>query len=187
MKDVNFDHLKDHEKNVNLLFDEIRVKSGLVYSRQTGELVGFTDLGTLNNELLKLTEGLQPQEATYMVAFMIRGTCASYKAVVGHYPTQKTTGYHLYNLVWNVVYWLEYAGFNVRAVVSDGASANRKFYRIHKSEDEELCHAVVNKHAKSRKLYFMCDVPHLIKTTRNNWENSHWNSQTRNLKVNINS
>ena len=36
-----------------------------------------------------------------------------------------------------------------------------------------------------RKVYFICDVPHLIKTTRNNLENSQWNKKTRNLLVYI--
>ena len=29
----------------------MKIKSGLVFSRSTGKLVGFTDLGDVNNEL----------------------------------------------------------------------------------------------------------------------------------------
>ena len=32
------------------LFDEIKVQSGLVYSKQTGSIVGFFDMGDMNNE-----------------------------------------------------------------------------------------------------------------------------------------
>ena len=42
---------------------------------------------------------------------------------------------------------------------------------------------VYDKDDKDRKIYFISDVPHLIKTTRNNLENSHGNTNTRNLHV----
>ena len=39
-----------------LLMDEIEVKSGLVFSKSTGELVGFLDLGTVNSDLKALDQ-----------------------------------------------------------------------------------------------------------------------------------
>lgn len=36
---------------MSLLFDEMKIKSGLVFRRSTGRLVGFIDLGDVNNEL----------------------------------------------------------------------------------------------------------------------------------------
>lgn len=35
-----------------------------------------------------------------------------------------------------------------------------------------------------RRIYFICDVPHLLKTTRNNLENSHGNLNSRGLVIN---
>lgn len=65
-----------------LLFDEIKIKDGLVYSTETGELIGFLDLGDVNNEIEKLVnicrrgddsdDELQPL-ATHIIAFMVRG------------------------------------------------------------------------------------------------------------------
>ena len=40
-------------KNVTLCFDEMRIKSNLVYSKSTGRLVGFTEMGGINYEFLK--------------------------------------------------------------------------------------------------------------------------------------
>ena len=34
-----------------------------------------------------------------------------------------------------------------------------------------------------RKIYFICDVPHLTKTIRDNIENSHGHNNTRNLML----
>ena len=44
--------MNDHEKNCSVLFDEI--KSGLVVSRATGKLIGFTEIRDINDELVEL-------------------------------------------------------------------------------------------------------------------------------------
>ena len=67
------------------------------------------------------------------------------------------------------------AGFHVICVVCDGASCNRKFFCMH--GDYGLKNGVVYK-AKNRfstgkhDVYFMSDVPHLLKTIRNCWSHS---------------
>ena len=38
----------DMERYIALLFDEMKIKSNLVFDRVTGELIGFTDLGDLS-------------------------------------------------------------------------------------------------------------------------------------------
>ena len=58
---INFDvvkHLVTETKEysnlqriVGFLFDEIKIKSELVYSKQTGSFVVFCDMGDMNNEL----------------------------------------------------------------------------------------------------------------------------------------
>ena len=37
-------------------------------------------------------------------------------------------------------------------------------------------------HFEKRPLYFICDPVHLLKTTRNNWENSFWRNKTKKLR-----
>lgn len=39
-----------NSKYINILIDEMHVKEGLVYSKSTGAIVGFYDMGDLNNE-----------------------------------------------------------------------------------------------------------------------------------------
>ena len=59
----------------------------------------------------------------------------------------------------------------VIAAVSDGASPNRKFYRMHSAMDNkmdaDITHRTINLYAQDRYIYFFADVPHLMKTTRN--------------------
>ena len=75
---------------------------------------------------------------------------------------------------------------------SDGVSPNRRFYRLHMMHDLEKrsddgviywCWNRCTNADERRKIYFICDVLHLINTIRNNIENSHGHSDTRNLVV----
>lgn len=63
----------------------------------------------------------------------------------------------------------------------DGASANRKLWKLH-SESKELIYRVPNIYAAEgeRFIYFISDPPHLLKTVRNSWYN-----KKRKLWVNI--
>ena len=190
-EDINFKTLEEYQKNVILMFDEIRIKDGLVYSTETGELVGFIDLGDINNEIEKLVnickEGdpaeEQQQLATHIIAFMVRGLFLNLHYVFGHFPCTGFNSHQLYWSVWPAVGILECAGFHVRAFVCDGATPNRKFYRIHATRQNGLTFYAENRYRPGSKIYFICDPPHLMKTTRNNWENSNWHNKTRNLEV----
>lgn len=75
-------------------------------------------------------------------------------------------------LFWEAVCILETScNLWVIAATSDGASANRRFYRLHKSMDGgaegDDCYRTVNLYAPHRFIYFFSDAPHLVKTTRN--------------------
>ena len=81
---------------------------------------------------------------------------------------------------------MEACGFYVRALICDGATPNRKFFKLHgvpPNGDEDCIHWAPVKNDPRRRVYFICDPPHLIKTVRNNWEKSGWHTKTRNLEV----
>ena len=50
IEDSNLISLDDYQKNITLIFDEMKIKSDLVYSKGTGKLVGLTDMGDINEE-----------------------------------------------------------------------------------------------------------------------------------------
>ena len=58
----------------------------------------------------------------------------------------------------------------VIAVVSDGASCNRSFSKLHRSmsniADADVVYRTVNLYHPSRYICFFADAPHLMKTTR---------------------
>ena len=51
MKIVIFSELIELQENVSLVFEELKIKSGLVFRQSTRKLVGFTEMGELNEEL----------------------------------------------------------------------------------------------------------------------------------------
>ena len=75
---IKFDTLKPHQKNVSLIWDEIHIKSGLAFSRPTGKLIGYTEMGDINNELKAFERQLEEEDedrelATIVLTFMVRG------------------------------------------------------------------------------------------------------------------
>ena len=47
-----------------VLLDEMHIKEGLVYNKHTGELVGFVDIGDINNHLMQVNMSLQGSRAS---------------------------------------------------------------------------------------------------------------------------
>ena len=190
LKDISAETDETFRQNVTIIFDEIKIKSNLVYSKSSGKLKGFTECGDINDVIKDFVNNKIAEHdddlATHIIAFMVRGIFSPLKQVFAYYPCRGFTAHQLYWSVWGAVAALESGGFRVRALVSDGASPNRKFYRLHAdmTDGHRPTYYTVNRFAPERRLYFVCDVPHLIKTTRNNLENSNWNKKTRRLKVN---
>ena len=158
------------ERYIVLLFDEMKVMSNLVLDKMTGELIGFTDLGDpeLNFAALEKADTI----ASHALAFLVRGMCTELKFGLAHFATTGITAAQLIPLFWEAVCILETScNLWVVAATSDGASPNRRFYRLHKEldggADSDLCYRTVNLYAPHRFIYFFSDAPHLVKTTRN--------------------
>ena len=63
-------------------------------------------------------------------------------------------------------------GLNVICIVADGAKPNRRFMKDHSHKEgtkNGIVYKARNIYNPSMFVYFMSDVPHLIKTTRNCW------------------
>ena len=55
--------LPSHQHQCTLSMDEMKIKSGLVFSKHTGNLVGFVDLGNVNHDIEKVVCG-EHEEST---------------------------------------------------------------------------------------------------------------------------
>ena len=109
----------------------------------------------------------------------------SYSQICYSFAYFASTGFtsvQLYPCTMEATQVLESLGFLVRALVSDGASPNRKFYNI-VSESVDSFYFTQNPFDRRRRIYLISDVPHLLKTTGNCFKNSCWDKNTRNLHV----
>ena len=72
-------------RNVVLLFDEMTVKSNLVFSKESGELIGFTDLGDckVNYNTMQKCDEL----AAHALVFLLRGVCTNFKFALAYFAT----------------------------------------------------------------------------------------------------
>ena len=97
------------------------------------------------------------------------------------FATFATTGVNssqLFLIFWRAVAILEMTcNLKVIATVSDGASQNRAFYKMHTAftddAGKDVVYRAVNLYASEQRfIWFFCDAPHLIKTARNCLANS---------------
>ena len=97
---------------------------------------------------------------------------------------------HLFDIVWEAIERIEHKKLKVIVVCSDGASTNRKLFRMHGESSCQPYHPVyktTNRYSEEeRPVFFMSDVPHLLKTTRNNWSHSFGHGYKRKLWVSCN-
>ena len=81
MKAADIESLPDWKKYIAVVFDEVRVKDGIVYDKHNSRIVGFVDLGEVNNTLLSFERSLQGKSdfpvAKYVLMFMVIGDYSS--------------------------------------------------------------------------------------------------------------
>ena len=77
-QDTKVDSLPKSRQYVTILLDEMKVKEDLVYDKHSGEIIGFTNLGSINEQLLQAEREMEinyvhPPIAKQILAIMIRG------------------------------------------------------------------------------------------------------------------
>jgi len=167
---------RDLHKYVILVIDEVHIKEELVYDKHEGCLIGFVNLGETNNQLLEFESALSENNsrcplASTMLVIMVRGLFCRLNYPYAQFGCSNLTGDQLFDPVWQAIARLERLGFYVLALTCDGASPNRRLWKLH-SQKDEMIYKVANPFAADRQLYFISDPPHLLKTIRNCWYNS---------------
>ena len=111
----------DFHRLVLLLIDEMHIKESLVYNKHTDSMMGFVNLGSVNNHLLSFEKSVcanaetpaLPTLATSMIVFMVRGLFTSFQFVYAQFPCSAITGELLFKPFWEAVFRLERIGFKV--------------------------------------------------------------------------
>ena len=87
--------VKGPSKSCALCMDEMKIKSGLVFSRRSGDLVGFVNLGSVNRDIEHLlSDGTETEQlASHMLVFMARAIFKPSLVVpIAHFPSSKLAG-----------------------------------------------------------------------------------------------
>ena len=169
-------NLPDSRRYVAILIDEMKIKEGLVYNKYSGEIIGFTKLSDVNDQLNRLEQGdSSPVIAKQVLVVMVRGIMCKLEFPYAHFGSCGVTADYLYPIIWETVRRLEANEIKVICLTADGASCNRKLFRMHYDEKDPSTfkYKARNPYASDyRWLYFISDPPHLLKTVRNCWSHS---------------
>ena len=155
----------------------MKIQDNLVWDKHSGELIGYVDLGDddINFATLKECDKI----ASHMLVFLIRSVVNPLKFSFANFDTDGATSMQMFPLFWKAVGILEIkCNLKVIAATCDGASPNRKLFRMHShmtcndTDDVDVIYKVLNMYSPDRYIYFISDPPHLIKTSRNCLSNS---------------
>ena len=164
----------DAEKYMVLLLDEMKVQENLVWDKHSGELIGYVDLGdpAVNYANFDKVDTV----ATHILVFMLRSIVNPLKFSLANFATTGASAAQLFPLLWKAIGICELAGLKVLAVTCDGASSNRKLFKMHSrmqrdediNDDVDVIYRARNLYSTDgRFVYFVADQPHLLKTLRN--------------------
>ena len=138
--DVKLEELKKFEKHIILLFHEMKIKSGLVYSKSSGTISGLMELGDINEELNEFDRAIngvnqEKKLASHVLCVMARGLFKHINYPLGYFSSCGFDSAQLFPVLWHATGILEMTGFKFDAMVSDGVSPNQRFYWLHQLAD----------------------------------------------------
>ena len=119
LKAANVEVCPEREKLVLLLLDEMHIREDIVYSKHSGEMIGFANLGEINEHLLAFEHSMLSDEpaplspAKTMMVFMVRGLFNSLQFPYAQFPCSELTGELLYEPFWEAVSRIENVGLKV--------------------------------------------------------------------------
>ena len=101
VEEVSLGSCTDWQKYVVILFDEMKVKESLVYDKHSAQVIGFAQLGDLNDQLdeMERSDVEHPSVATHILGIMVRGVFSSLHFPYAHFPTTGVTGATLFSVV----------------------------------------------------------------------------------------
>ena len=181
---------KQNLKTCQKTEDEMKIKENLVYDKFNREIVGFTSLGDINDQLQRLERDCQSgahqlEIAKHVLVIMIRGILFELDSPLAHFATGTSTAEQIFPIVWEGIRLVESFDLKVMCITADGASPNRKILKMHTgSPADSVTNRTRNRYApkNDRWIYFVSDPPHLMNTTRNCLQHSS-SSGTRHMMV----
>ena len=137
--------------------DKMKIQSNLVFDKVSGDLTGFIDLGDPMTNFACLA--VEDPVASHALAFLMRGLCTNLKHLIAYLFTGNFTSFQLMPQFCRTVFALEVSlKLRVCAAVNDGASPNRKFFRLHskmaKHMECDVVYKTPNIYSPSQFIFF---------------------------------
>ncbi|KAH7977683.1 hypothetical protein HPB49_003170 [Dermacentor silvarum] len=156
--------MSPEEQHATLMLDEMQLAPGLVYNPSSGTVLGAPTI--------PLADATLPPDclATHGLVFMLGGITTRWKQTVAYHLTGNS--FHaktVKDIIILIIKACEAISLKVDVVVTDKGGGNQAIWK--------LFGIIVGKHSKpktwcphpcdaSRQLFFMADVPHLLKNLR---------------------
>ncbi|CAH2100820.1 unnamed protein product [Euphydryas editha] len=147
-------HMSSSEKECVLCMDELSLKLNLSYNTKEDKILGLHEVDGQQ----------QPAAAGYAFILMLRGICSKWKQPIDFsFITSSKIDDQLRAWLIRTVKHLLQLGFNIRAFISDLGS---DFLALSKTLG--ICKESSFFEIDGHKMYYIFDVPHLMKCVRNN-------------------
>lgn len=144
----------DLQRYFVLCADEMSLKSFLFYSINNDEVVGLHHVG----------RDKQLKPASMVLTFMVRSICGRWKQPICYYFTKSGCQANSFrSILYDLISKLNKTGIKICAFVTDMGSNFVQFTRLEGITPEKPFFLVDNE-----KVFYIFDVPHLIKAVRNN-------------------
>lgn len=157
-----------HARLGAMVFDEVKIKEGLVFDCKNWELIGFTDL---QGDELTDEKTTKPADnlATHVLQIFFRSLFFKFDYPCAFFLTKETTALQLNRIFWLGVSMLHTYEFEILLCCCDGASSNRSFISMN---IEDTTSSSCQNRFSGMPIFFFSDPPHLIKKLRNNIHSS---------------
>ncbi len=157
------------ERDCVLLLDEVQLEPKIEYDTSLKRMTGY-----ISPEFV--VEGREPVVAEHALVFMVKGIRKPYKQPIAWYLTGKSmTSTQLWTVTRHVIEKLHERSLCVRSVTSDMGPSNVGMWRqpgLNINDENNAECSIPHPCDEGKQLYFMADVPHLLKSVRNCLENN---------------
>ena len=154
--------MNEKDRCVALVFDEMVLKSSLVYNHGLDKVEGFEDLGDF---------GSSHFVADHALVFMVWGLFSKWKQPLAYFLTASTVKPdQLQKLTRTCLDKLEEIGLHTKVLICDQGSNNRSFLQKVERISIDKPYMMHN----NKKVFVMYDPPHLLKNVQNNFVKSNY-------------
>ncbi|XP_048515473.1 uncharacterized protein LOC125502030 [Athalia rosae] len=150
--------MTEYERKCLLLWDEMSIRTLLEYNSKADVVEGYQDIGSLRRTR---------DWANHALVFMLRGLKYLWKQPIAYVVSHGSVSSNdLTLLITDVITAVIQAGLLPKSVTCDQGPTNRKAVA-----DLSVAEAFPFFEVMGRKIFFTYDVPHLMKSIRNNLHN----------------